>query len=359
MRGLFCAAALTVAGVIGGGPTDAGSRALQVQQQQRDHYELAGRSVVVYNIAGSVRIERGTGSSTTIDVQRSGPDAAQLQVRTRTVDGKPTFSIVYPGDEIASAHLQHGSTTTLEVDDNGVFSRSGHRVRVVSRDRAGRDATEADAELVVRVPDNVQLEVHQGVGDIAASGTTADLSLHGSSGEINVANTRGRLQVNTASGGMTIRGADGDLDLNSASGDIELENTRSAHVDVDVASGGVRATGLRAESADLGSASGDIRVSDSHVPDLKVHTASGSVRVVLDGELRDLDAESASGNVEIVVPSGFGAEIEMDTASGDIDSDFPISVTSQRRGHMRGTIGNGSAHLSLSTASGNVRLLKR
>jgi DUF4097 and DUF4098 domain-containing protein YvlB len=80
----------------------------------------------------------------------------------------------------------------------------------------------------------------------------------------------------------------------------------------------------------------------------------------LDGEVRNVEMETASGSVEVIVPAGFTGEVEIETASGDIDVDFPLTVTSQRRNYLRGTVGTGgTARVYLSSASGDVRLLKR
>ena len=51
-------------------------------------------------------------------------------------------------------------------------------------------------------------------------------------------------------------------------------------------------------------------------------------------------------------------EVEIETASGEIETDFPIQVTRHARDHMVGTIGNGVGRVAIETGSGDVRLLK-
>jgi lia operon protein LiaG len=53
-----------------------------------------------------------------------------------------------------------------------------------------------------------------------------------------------------------------------------------------------------------------------------------------------------------------GAQVDMQTASGDIDSDFPLSVTRSGGDHLRGIVGDGKGRISMETGSGGVRLLK-
>ena len=71
-----------------------------------------------------------------------------------------------------------------------------------------------------------------------------------------------------------------------------------------------------------------------------------------------LDVATGSGDVSIVAPAGIGARLEMETGSGNIESDFPLSVTRTGRHHLVGTIGDGKGRVSVETGSGSVRLLR-
>jgi hypothetical protein len=55
------------------------------------------------------------------------------------------------------------------------------------------------------------------------------------------------------------------------------------------------------------------------------------------------------------------ADVEMSTASGSLQTDFPLTVEDRKEGHGRkaaGRLGMGSCQLRLSTASGNVKLIR-
>ena len=58
------------------------------------------------------------------------------------------------------------------------------------------------------------------------------------------------------------------------------------------------------------------------------------------------------------VPASLGAEVEIETSSGDIETDFPLQITQHARDHMVGTIGDGKGTIAIETGSGGVRLLK-
>jgi lia operon protein LiaG len=325
-------------------------------------YELTGNHVALYNLAGNIRIEAGSGSVTVLEVTKGGRDAERLTVRSSALDGVPTLRVIYPGDEIVASQLERGSNTNLRVDEEGTFGRSrdGRRVNIRSGDRADRDALHAQADLVVRVPANVRVDAHLAVGKITATNVNGELELETSAGDITVSGSRGKVNAESASGDISVTNVEGDLELESASGGITVDGARSTSIDIEVASGSIRVANAQATDIDLETASGDIRVTRTRAPTLKAESASGSVRAELDGEIRSVELETASGTAEAVLSAGFAGEVEMETASGSIDVDFPLNVTTQRRNHLRGTVGSGgSARVSLSSASGDVRLLRR
>ena len=90
-------------------------------------------------------------------------------------------------------------------------------------------------------------------------------------------------------------------------------------------------------------------------------SASGDVEVEitrLEGT-RDLRFSSASGNVRVRLPSDLDARVSLATASGSIDTDFPLEVKREEYGSgstARGQLGGGSRSLRISTASGDVSL---
>jgi lia operon protein LiaG len=66
-----------------------------------------------------------------------------------------------------------------------------------------------------------------------------------------------------------------------------------------------------------------------------------------------------SGDIRLEVPKGFGADLSLTTVSGDIDSDFPITLGGSNRWSRRrvdARIGDGGRRLDVSTVSGDLRL---
>jgi DUF4097 and DUF4098 domain-containing protein YvlB len=82
------------------------------------------------------------------------------------------------------------------------------------------------------------------------------------------------------------------------------------------------------------------------------------VNTDLHREIHTLSVETGSGNIAITAPPTLSARVEIQTASGDIESDFPLTVTRRARDHVEGQIGDGKGSIAIETGSGGVRLLK-
>jgi lia operon protein LiaG len=59
----------------------------------------------------------------------------------------------------------------------------------------------------------------------------------------------------------------------------------------------------------------------------------------------------------VTVPDSFGASVDIDTGSGGIELDMPITMRRWQRDHVQGTIGDGGGRLLIDTGSGSVRIL--
>jgi hypothetical protein len=130
------------------------------------------------------------------------------------------------------------------------------------------------------------------------------------------------VQAGSVSGDVSVSGAHGDVKASSVSGDLLLDR-------------------LHASAVDATSVSGDVEV---HVDQL---TGTGNFTL-----------HSVSGDITLEVPRDFGADLSMTTVSGDIDSDFPITIGNGRmsRRSLNARIGTGGRRLDVKTVSGDLKL---
>ncbi|HSJ09643.1 MAG TPA: hypothetical protein VK928_06995, partial [Longimicrobiales bacterium] len=129
--------------------------------QEPDRYAIAGATVAVYNLAGAVTIERGSGDNVVVEVTRSGRDAGRLRVERMEVNGRAALVVRYPGDDVVYDELGRGSRTSMYVRRDGTFFGSGDRGdRITIRGSGG--GTEAHADLRILVPAGRSVDVRLG-----------------------------------------------------------------------------------------------------------------------------------------------------------------------------------------------------
>jgi len=151
----------------------------------------------------------------------------------------------------------------------------------------------------------------------------------------------------------------GDHDWNNVSMDLEVTIPTNVIVSAGSVSGNVDITGANGD-VEAGSVSGDIRLTRLRASSVSAHTVSGNVDVRVDvfTGRGDLSFKSVSGDVTLEVPRGFDADISMSTVSGDMNSDFPVTLGNGRMSHRRieARIGSGGRRLDVSTVSGSLNL---
>jgi lia operon protein LiaG len=336
--------------------------------QQSERYTLEGDDIAIYNLAGALTVEPGTGSLT-VELVRGGPDAARLRVERGELRGRETLRVVYPAQEIGYAGLEAGSSTTLRVRDDGTFGDGGDghdhdrddddrprgRTVRISRDRG---ELRAHADLKVRVPAGHQVAFHLAVGRVSVTNVDGEIVVDSHSAPVTATGPKGSLTIDVGSGNVRVSGAEGNLDVDTGSGSVEVTGFRGDELSIDTGSGQVSASELTARSINVDTGSGDIELAAVTCPELALDTGSGNISADLRGAVRDLSLDTGSGDISVRAPASLAAEVEIETASGEIETDFPIQVTRHARDHVVGRIGQGTGRVAIETGSGDVRLLR-
>ncbi|HYW07671.1 MAG TPA: DUF4097 family beta strand repeat-containing protein [Longimicrobium sp.] len=327
--------------------------------QQVERFELRDSRVALYNVAGEVRLEAGTGSSVVVEVTRGGGDARQLRIERGDVGGKESLRVVYPDERIIYPRMGRGSNTQFSVRRDGTFGgRIGLTTRRVRVAGSGSGA-EAWADLRVRVPAGQSLEVHQGVGRVFVTNVDGTLQLNGASASVKTEGTRGSLAVDVGSGGVEVDGASGNVNIDTGSGGVRVNAVRGDNLHVDTGSGGVTGNDVQVRSLLVNVGSGGVRIAGVRARDVEVDTGSGSVDLGLLADADRVKIDTGSGGVTLSVPDDFGAELVIDTGSGGITVDVPVSDRTSRRSRFTGRVGDGNGRVSIDTGSGGVRLKGR
>lgn len=251
---------------------------------------------------------------------------SDLRRESLEVDGRTRVELNLPSGE---AVFLPGGPGTVEVTVEGrqadefVVEKSGGRIllRTPGSARSRWDSF----DLTVRMPAGCELEVRAASADVRAEVELGSLRMEVASGDIVVGDVAEDAAVRSASGSVDLGGVSGALAVNTASGDVRVREIRG------------RAT--------LDSASGDVRVGEASGV-LAVSSQSGDLEVGRYGG-DDLECGSTSGDVRIGLPPGRDLDVDIDTISGEIHSDFPPEEG-----------GGATARLRVKTVSGDVTLFR-
>lgn len=218
--------------------------------------------------------------------------------------------------------------TTLRVK----FCASGQGLRPLGNVRK---------ELTVTVPESVvleQAEISAASADVTAEGLRA-----------------GELKASTASGAMSLNAEAERIDLSSASGDISLtQSGRAESIRVSSASGRQVARLSAVGEARFDAASGGIEVTAEAADSIRAETASGGVRLELAGMPAECSVRTTSGGVELRLPEDAGFTAQVETTSGDLESEYALKKSGETY-----ICGDGSARIEIHTTSGDVSVQPR
>jgi hypothetical protein len=329
--------------------------------QGPDRYAITGDDVALYNLAGAVRIEGGSGSAVVVELRRGGRDAEQLRVETGRIEGRQTLRVLYPGDWILYAGLgRMGGSHTLQVRDDGTFygkeRRSGRKVTIGGSGIGRVRGLEAYADMTIRVPKGQRLAVYLAAGRADVANVDGELVVDVGSAPITVQRARGRLRLDTGSGRVSAEDVDGELEVDTGSGSVEVRRVRGEKLLVDTGSGSVSGGEIEVEKLDVDTGSGAIRLNRTRAAEIRLDTGSGGVDFELLSAVRTLLIDTGSGRVNLALPASTDARLEIDTGSGGISVDLPVQVMRKERSYFLGQLGEGSGRIKVDTGSGGVRV---
>ena len=151
--------------------------------------------------------------------------------------------------------------------------------------------------------------------------------------------------------GASIKGMSGDITLDGVTGDVTAETMSGefAACDIDGAihlksmSGGLTLAGGVLDSLDASTMSGQVTA------DVKLNPAGG------------IHVNTMSGDVTLRLPADSDAEVRLQSTSGPVRTEFDSLRTFKAPAShtVRGNVGAGTGHVSVTTMSGAVTLLRR
>ena len=238
----------------------------------------------------------------------------------------------WPRDEVKiHATSEHG---TLRLD------ASPSRVSLDVRSYHGRMG---DTRFELNVPVGARLLLRSISGEIEATGSKGEVEAHSVSGDIHVEDAAQRVSLESVSGGVRARRLAGDVRVNAVSGDLDVDGVNGD---------------LEAETV-----SGEVQLQNVQSKYVRVETVSGTVEYQGSADASGrYEFHSHSGDLRLTLPRGAGAVFNVETFSGSLDSDTPITL--EPRDDERGarpkrfsfTVGGGGARIIAETFSGDITI---
>jgi DUF4097 and DUF4098 domain-containing protein YvlB len=203
-----------------------------------------------------------------------------------------------------------------------------------------------DSKLEVWIPVGARVVARSTSGDVTVKGTKAPVDARSTSGDVVVTDATDHITVESVSGDVRASQLSGDVRTESVSGTIEIRD----------------ATGpVRAETT-----SGDVSLIGVTSRSVYATTVSGEVEY--DGTIDNsgrYEFHAHSGDIRLEIPESANAQVSIETFSGSLDSEFPITLqpgqrTTGRPRRFEFALGNGSgARVIAESFSGDIVLARR
>lgn len=316
-------------------------------------FSLAPGDARIYNPVGRVTLKQGT-SGVVVEASPGGADAARLKLEAGSLDGHPTFRVIYPDYRIVYPGLGRGSSSQFQVRDDWTWGDDSHgdnRSVTVHGEGSG---TEAWVDLVISVPKGARVGVYLGVGRGEANELDGDVHLAAASADLRLHALKGALDIETGSGNVETTDTEGELKIDTGSGDVLVRHHRGGRLKLDTGSGDVTGGELATDALEVETGSGEINLETVAAAKSSYEAGSGDITVSLSSAPSSLKIDTGSGDVKLTLPANADGEIDLESSSGELNVDFPIQLTRKEEGRLLARLGNGPGRISVETGSGDI-----
>jgi hypothetical protein len=179
-------------------------------------------------------------------------------------------------------------------------------------------------------------------------------------GNVDLEKIGGAVKVDIVTGSIVVKKADKGVDCETVTGKIDLQNI-TGDAFMETVTGKITASQIRGSiKAEVVTGRIELReVSEASVVD--ANTVTGSV--IYDGKINRegrYTLNTHSGRIEMTLPADSGFDLEAETFSGGIESDFDIKISGKiSKKRISGAVNKGGPLVKLSTFSGDIYLKKK
>jgi len=212
--------------------------------------------------------------------------------------------------------------------------------------------------LTIQVPKRYNADLTTAGGDIALSSIEGTAEVRTSGGDVAVRQVSAGVRAITSGGDLMIVGIGGDVEARTSGGDVTVRDATGS-VQAATSGGDIEVTGVGGE-VEGRTSGGDVTVLGAKGSVVAI-TSGGDVTIAYDvSQLPLTEARTSGGDVTVSVLENASARIDASTSSGSVECELPVSVLGKlARGRLEGTLGGGGNVLTLRSAGGSIRLLKK
>jgi len=227
-------------------------------------------------------------------------------------------------------------------------------------------------DFLITVPHQCRIDAKNTSGDISVTDVVGNIIILGTSGNQRLENIEGDVNLSAISGGISLYGIKGQIEVETASSDMEMGSI-IGRIDIHSTSGskkgddisGMVTIAQTSGTVTLNRLNGDLRIKSTS-GDIAIGQEEGSInilshsgRVEIGTELvsdRDYYVETTTGDILFKVPEVSSGSVRLETISGEISAEIPMSVKASSDKKLTGSFGKGGPLIALITSSGDVRL---
>jgi hypothetical protein len=160
------------------------------------------------------------------------------------------------------------------------------------------------------------------------------------------------IDISCVSSTMTVRGLTGKFKFSTVSGSISLENLQG-EMKVSSVSGEVSGVKL-AGPLHLNTVSGEVRLMEASLPSADLTTVSGEMRLQTELTSGPYKFHSVSGAVWLSVPPDTRCSLELQSISGGLHVNLPVTRQKSGGGHSSIDVQGGGVKVTANSVSGAV-----
>ena len=271
--------------------------------------------------------------------ERRERDSAGALDTTVAFDAKGTVTVICPQGAVIVTGSDKNEIRVRARTENGAIRFTSNGQRATLEPASGRGCN--DGRFEITVPVGARVSARSYSGSVSVKGVHGDLETRTQSADVEIRDA-GRIDVESLSGDVTIQTVNGETLIHTVSGDIQLGAARG--------------------DVEIETVSGDIDLRDVVAKQIRTHTTSGDVDfsgpILPDGRY---DYNTHSGEIRLGLPADVGAQLNVSTYNGSIESDFPITLKTGDHDNKRlsFTLGQGNARITAETFSGDITLTRR